>query len=283
MTPTNRPKQRTARRSDVGFLPDPSPGGARGYDAAHRTTAVALRTIGEDDDNIVEEEDNPAVANLRQDHLLLASMTSYQASNPYNLAWRHVFWNHPYPFGVKGTSRSRIIDWDEKSIFVETVKRNYAYIGSRAPQVGPYEKYTLTAAIRGGVHGKCWFDFFLRTGAPSVLKTYDFLDAVINGPGGIGEGGDDNTHTFICDHRSVHHNPLIVMVINNKRHRHLFRAPYYHCDGPIEYFFNHVQQLLALELHNIQTGQQLEQAIGGICQRAAGFSDNYFAHCGYAP
>ena len=75
------------------------------------------------------------------------STTAYQASLPINQAKRFAFWNQPYPFGINGTSRSRIIDFDEAAIFVESVDRGYGkcYIGTRCKQEGPYnhsEKHT---------------------------------------------------------------------------------------------------------------------------------------------
>ncbi|CAB9525377.1 expressed unknown protein [Seminavis robusta] len=230
---------------------------------------------------ITEAEDYLGISRKR------ASTTAYQASLPINLAKRHAFWNYPYPTGIAGTSRSTIIDWDEAGVWVETTNRGYGkcFIGSRAREEGPYnhsQKYTLTAAIRGGPGGGCFVNFALRAGT-SVMDTHDFLEDIINGPGGIGVGGGGNTCTFICDNLAAHHSPLIAYLLNSNGHRLVFRAPYNPWDGPIEYFFNYIQQQLSLELHNVTTGQELEQAIYQICQRANGEFDGYFAHCGYAP
>ena len=104
------------------------------------------------------------------------------------------------------------------------------------------------------------------------------------GQGGVNAAtGQNNTHTFICDNLTSHHNQLIRVMIENNQHRLVFRAPYYPVDGPIEYFFNTIQQELTRELYNVRTGAELHQAIVQICQRTHGQFDNYFAHCGYAP
>ena len=218
-----------------------------------------------------------------------ASTTAYQASLPINLAKGHSFWHDPYPYGIFGTSRSTIIDWDEAAIFLETTNRGYGkcYINTRAKEEGPYnhsEKFTTTAAIRGGHGGGCWVDVALRTGT-AVIDTYDFLREIINniGQGGMTAGGINNTHTFICDNLTAHHSPLIRLLIDNNQHRLVFRAPYYPCDGPIEYFFNHLQQQLTLELYKVRNAQDLQQAVIHICQRCNGQFDRYFAHCGYGP
>jgi hypothetical protein len=63
----------------------------------------------------------------------------------------------------------------------------------------------------------------------------------------------------------------------------VFRAPYYPCDGPIEYFFNHLQQQLTMEMYNVSAEAELRQAVAQICQRTNDHFDGYFAHCGYAP
>lgn len=217
-----------------------------------------------------------------------ASTTAYQASLPINIAKRYSFWNDPYPFGIHGCSRSSIIDWDEAGIFLETTNRGYGkcYISTRAKEEGPYnhsEKFTITAAIRGGQQGGSWIDFVLTPGT-SIVDTYDFLQHIITdvGPGGIpAAGGIDNTQTFICDNLISHRSPLIHLLVSNNRHRLIFRAPYNPWDGPIEYFFNHLQQQLTMELYNIRTPQQLQLAVNQIFQRTAGEFDNYFRHCGY--
>ena len=77
-----------------------------------------------------------------------ASTTAYQASLPINLVKRMSFWNDPYPFGIQGTSRSTIIDFDEAAIFIENTNRGYGkcYINTRAREEGPYnhsQKFTL--------------------------------------------------------------------------------------------------------------------------------------------
>jgi hypothetical protein len=187
-----------------------------------------------------------------------ASTTAYQANLPINLAKRHAFWTMPYPNGIFGTSLSRIINFDEAAIFLETTNRGYGkcYISTRAREEGPYnhsEKFTLVAAICGGVNGGCWIDIELHSGT-TVLDTYNFIWSVINN---LGVGGGGNTHTFICDNLSSHHHPIIRLAIENDQHRLIFRAPYYPVDGPIEYFFNHLQQQLTLELYNITNHQEL--------------------------
>jgi hypothetical protein len=142
-----------------------------------------------------------------------ASTTAAQANLPINIAKRHSFWNSPYPYGINGTSRATIIDFDEAAIFLESSNRGYgkALIATLCREEGPYnhsQKYTITAAIRGGANGGCWIDFQLHSGT-TVIDTHDFIQGIINGANGIGFGGPTNRHTFICDNLASHHNLLI--------------------------------------------------------------------------
>ena len=200
-----------------------------------------------------------------------------------------MFWNTSFPTGVQNVSAATIIDFDEAAIFLETCNRGYGkcHISSRVNEEGPYNhsaKYTITAAIRGGVQGGCFVEFLLRTGT-SIMDTHDFLERIITGPGGIGPAGVGGVpmHTFICDNLSAHHSPLITQLLNHHGHHLTFRAPYNPWDGPIEYFFNTLQLELSLQLYNIRTPRELELAIHQICQRANGRFAGYFAHCGYSP
>jgi hypothetical protein len=103
------------------------------------------------------------------------STTAFQASLPINLIRRHSLWNDPYPFGINGTSQSQIIVWDEAAVFVETTYRSYGkrFINRRVREEGPYnhsEKFTLTAAIKGGPVGGCWIDVSLRAGTAAAIN-----------------------------------------------------------------------------------------------------------------
>jgi hypothetical protein len=165
-----------------------------------------------------------------------ASTTAYQPSLPINLAKRDSFWNDPYPFGIAGTSRVTIIDWDEAALFVESTNRGYGkcYLTTRATEEGPYnnsEKHTITCAIRGGAIGGIWIQMEVKSGT-TVMDTYNFIDSIITGPNGLGQGGINargvnNTPTFICDNLLAHKKPLIRHLIEGHEHQLLFRAPYY--------------------------------------------------------
>lgn len=206
------------------------------------------------------------------------SVTAFQALLPRNLAWRHDYWNMPYPLGIQGIPKDDIIDVDEAAIFLEMCVRSFAkvYIGKRSRLIGHYghsRKYTLVMAISGGPNGERWVEFVERPGT-SITDFANFINQVLTSlPAGT-------CKTFIMDNLTSHTNQLIRQLIHAAGHRVVFRAPYYPVDGPIEYVFNTIQQELRLRCHQINNHQDLEAAINAIIANIPDFQ-NYFTHCGY--
>jgi hypothetical protein len=44
---------------------------------------------------------------------------------------------------------------------------------------------------------------------------------------------------FAMDNLNIHKHPMVLYLIYNSGHRVVFRAPYWYCDGPIEYVSRH--------------------------------------------
>ena len=66
----------------------------------------------------------------------------YRAFLAINLQKRWNFRNLAYPLGIGGIRRSRMIDLDECTIFVDTVNRSRgkAFVGLRVRDFGPYDE-----------------------------------------------------------------------------------------------------------------------------------------------
>ena len=83
------------------------------------------------------------------------STTAYQAFFPQNLDRRWQYWNLPYPIGMAGIRRSRVIDLDECGVFVEKSTDRHAgkaFKGIRVRDSGPYtrgDKWTVLLGICG--------------------------------------------------------------------------------------------------------------------------------------
>ena len=49
------------------------------------------------------------------------------------------------------------------------------------------------------------------------------------------------------DNLNIHKHPMILDLIEEGGHRIVFRAPYWSCDGPIEYVFNTIYMKLQMD------------------------------------
>lgn len=68
-------------------------------------------------------------------------------------------------------------------------------------------------------------------------------------------------------------------MILNAGHRIIFRAPYHPVDGPIEYVFNTIQQILAIQMYKIGNLEDLKRQLRIIVGSIAEFN-SYFRHVG---
>ena len=85
------------------------------------------------------------------------------------------------------------------------------------------------------------------------------------------------------DNLNIHKHPIILNLICTSGHWVVFCAPYWSCDGPIEYVFNKIQTDLQGPFGDIDTVGDLENRIdviiGGIQSYreyflSVGFKDN---------
>lgn len=213
-----------------------------------------------------------------------SSTTAFQAMLPINIERRNNFWSLPYPHGIVGIHPNDMIDIDEAGVYPSETNRHYGKttVGTRAREVGTYgrnEKLNVLLAISGEdgpQGGQRWLETWDHEGTTNE-RFYNFIERIINE---IGEGTEERRRCFTMDNLNAHLNPTVYALIINSGHRIMFRAPYYPIDGPIEYVFNTVQNLLCIFMREIVDMDSLrlkvEQIIGAIPQ----FS-NYFRHVGF--
>ena len=93
-------------------------------------------------------------------------------------------------------------------------------------RVGHSFSFHSICCTNGGVDLFCFYDF--------MLELCDWL--VENCPG----------HEFLImmDNLNIHKHPMIMHLMYFCRHHVVFRAPYWSCDGSIEYVFNTIQTRL---------------------------------------
>ncbi len=70
-------------------------------------------------------------------------------------------------------------------------------------------------------------------------------------------------------------------MIHSRGHRVVYRAPYWSCDGAIEYVFNTIQTNLQVDVNGVGDVYQLVNKINTIIAHMPHFK-RYFIHVGFA-
>ena len=69
---------------------------------------------------------------------------------------------------------------------------------------------------------------------------------------------------FTMDNLNIHKSPIILDLIAESGHRVVFRAPYWSCDGPIEYVFNIIHTKLQIDYDGVDNVEDLIAKIDDI-------------------
>ncbi len=112
---------------------------------------------------------------------------------------------------------------------------------------------------KGGIDLLCFFDF--------MLELCDWLAA--NHPG--------RQFLFTMDNLNIHKHPVMINLIYSHGHCVVFRAPYWYCDGSIEYVFNTLQTRLQLDHIGVDEEFALVNRINNIIGSFPSF-EQYFLH-----
>ena len=137
-------------------------------------------------------------------------------------------------------------------------------------------KLNIIMGISGNDEGDRWYDLW-EEGGTTNERFIDFIQRILND---IGPGTPERRYCFTMDNLSAHTNPTILGMIIDAGHRILFRAPYYPVDGPIEYVFNTIQNMLCIFMHEVNDMETLRIKIENIIGSLGTFR-NYFIHCGF--
>jgi hypothetical protein len=85
---------------------------------------------------------------------------------------------------------------------------------------------------------------------------------------------------FTMDNLNIHKHSVILNLIHGRNHRVIFRAPYWSCDGAIEYIFNTIQTKLQMDVYGIDTVFDMVNKIHTIVGQMPSFK-RYFIHVGF--
>jgi hypothetical protein len=214
-----------------------------------------------------------------------ASTTARQAETPVNLVKYDMFWTMPFPYGVAGTPRARLLDSDEAAFSLDKANRRFgkAPTWQRVREVGPYhqgDKWTLILAI--SPCGRKWFQISRMTGTTTSVYAA-FMAKIVKDPalGVVGTPGFV-PRTFMHDNLNSHLGDEVTQTINRAGHKVQQRVPYNPNDAPIEYQFNHIESEMGLRVHKIHTDRDLVREITAIITNMGAGFDAAFTHCGYA-
>ena len=103
-----------------------------------------------------------------------------------------------------------------------------------------------------------------------MTELCDWLDA--NRPGRL--------FLFKMDNLNLHRHPIVSNLIYGLGQCVVFCAPYWYCNGLIEYVFNTVQTRLQMDVHGVDTVFDLVNKINKIVGNMPSFK-RYFIHVGF--
>ena len=88
--------------------------------------------------------------------------------------------------------------------------------------------------------------------------------------------------TFTMDNLNIHKEQIFLDMIWDAGHRVIFRAPYWSCDGAIEYVFNTIHTMLQMEYSGVSDIADLELKIDDIIfdMTQVGYG-RYLGHVGW--
>ena len=198
-----------------------------------------------------------------------ASSTSQEAYLPKNLMKRKIYWEYLYPLGVAGETTADIIDIDEARFKLESADRSYGKVARefRCNLKGRYKKgdpgTNLIMAISGDDHNPISFHQQFTEGGTYLFRFYCFMSDLIDF---LEENYPNRSFLFTMDNLNIHKHPIILNLIEDAGHRIVFRAPYWSCDGSIEYAFNTIHTILEMSGDKMENVDAL--VIGSILSSA---------------
>ena len=215
----------------------------------------------------------------------VASSTSDEAYRPDNVYKRERYWSRSFPRGVHDQDTDYMIDIDEALFKLESQDRKRGKVAKcrRCDARGKFKKGVPGVSLLMGISGDENDPFeFHRTyyeGGTNTWRFYCFMRDFIewldtNRPG--------DSFCFTMDNLNIHKSPVILDLIDSSGHRVVFRAPYWSCDGAIEYVFNTIHTMLQMNETVAEDVHQLIIELDDIIFRMVPNSFRpYFVHVGF--
>jgi hypothetical protein len=216
----------------------------------------------------------------------VGSTTSDCAYLPLNQFKRDQYWGAAYPLGVRGESTRDVIDLDESCFKLESQNRKYGKLTRqrRRDAQGRYKigagTISLLMAISGDERAGQAFSFH-RTYTEGGTDQWRFYNYMLELCNWLDANRNGRSFLFTMNNLNLHKHPMIINMIQSRGHRVVYRAPYWSCDGAIEYVFNTLQTNLQVDVNGVGTVYQLVNKINTIIANMPQFKQ-YFIHVGFA-
>ena len=216
----------------------------------------------------------------------VGSSTAELAYTPMNLLKRNNYWHQQYPYGVLGVDINCIIDIDEAQFKLESQDRKRGVVAKdrRCNATGLYKKganaISLLMAISSDEEEPFQFHQQFQRGGTNLARFYNFIDELLNQ---LAEQFPNQQFLFTMDNLNIHKHQSVKDLIHNAGHGIVYRAPYWSCDGAIEYVFNTLQSCLQTDPVGVREVDELEEKISHIITNEltpGGFTP-YFLHVGF--
>ena len=215
----------------------------------------------------------------------VASSTSNEAYRPVNLARRANYWRESYPTGINDQNTANMIDVDEAGFTLESQDRKRGKVTKqrRADARGKYKKgggrVNLLMGISGDERDPFEFHRMYSQGGTNQWRFFCFMEDFIEW---LAANRPNESFCFTMDNLNIHKHPMILDLIEESGHRIVFRAPYWSCDGPIEYVFNTIHVKLQMDDDGASDLDELMQKLDDIIfvMVDASFYP-YFYHVGF--
>ncbi|EJK52676.1 hypothetical protein THAOC_28026 [Thalassiosira oceanica] len=213
----------------------------------------------------------------------VASTTSELAHLPINRMKRKNYWERPYPLGIRGMPTRKMIDIDEAAFLLEDQNRNRGKVTreKRCDAAGKYKKGAGRLSLLLGVSGDDQNPFAFHRTHVGGVNTYRFYLYMRDFIGWLDVNRPNEFFCFTMDNLNIHKHPLIIDLIEDAGHRVVYRAPYWSCDGAIEYVFNTIHYFLQMG-DGVDGVDELEDRLDDIIfdLTQASFR-RYFEHVGF--
>ena len=216
----------------------------------------------------------------------VGSSTSKLAYLAINVMKRQMYWAEAPPLGVHGVDVVCMIDIDEAQFKLESQDPRYGKVVKelRCNTTGMYKKGAGSVSLLLAISGDDDAPFeFHRTYAEGGTNFDRFFLYMIELLEFLEEERPGVSFIFTMDNLNIHTDPMIRGIIEDAGHSLVFRAPYWSCDGSIEYVFNTLHTELEKAADNgVSHVEDLRLKISDILHQMTPDSfQNYFLHVGF--